>query len=120
MKEIKAYIRHHTVNHVIEALEQEGFNDMTLIDVKGITRGLPREEYHYSLELAEKYMDVIKLEIVCGDNQAEKAVRIIERAAHTGRKGDGLIFVSPVEEVVRIRTGEKGEAALRPGDQGAK
>lgn len=117
MKEVKAYIRHHRVNHVIEALEQEGFNDMTLIDVKGITKGLHREEYHYSLELAEKYMDVIKLEIVCTDQDAERIVEIIKVNAHTGRKGDGLVYVTPVEAVVRIKTGEKGEAALRPGDQ---
>lgn len=117
MKEVKAYIRHHRVNHVIEALEQEGFNDMTLIDVKGITRGLPREEYHYSLELAEKYMDVIKLEIVCTDQGADRIVEIIKINAHTGRKGDGLIFVAPVEEVVRIRTGESGEEALRSEDR---
>ena len=117
MKEVKAYIRHHKVNHVIEALELGGFNDMTLIDVKGITRGLPREEYHYSLELAEKYMDVIKLEIVCRDEEAERAVQIIEKTAHTGRRGDGLIFVTPVQTVVRIKTGEKWKAALRPEDQ---
>lgn len=116
MKEVKAYIRHHRVNHVIEALEQEGFNDMTLIDVKGITRGLPREEYHYSLELAEKYMDVIKLEIVCTDQGAERIVEIIKANAHTGRKGDGLVFVTPVETAVRIKTGEKGEVAFTTED----
>jgi nitrogen regulatory protein P-II 1 len=120
MKEVKAYIQHHRIDKVIETLKKKGFNDMTLIDVRGITRGIPREEYHYSLELAEKYMDVIKLEIVCKDQDAEKIVEIIMANAHTGRKGDGLIFVTPVETVVRIRTGEKGEAALRLGDQGTK
>lgn len=120
MKEVKAYIRHLMVNRVIEALEQKGFSDMTLIDVRGITRGLSGEEYQYSLELAEKYMNMIKLEIVCNDAQAEKAVQIITKTARTGRKGDGLVFVTPVEEVVRIKTGEKGKAALQPGDQGTK
>ena len=117
MKEVKAYIRHHRIDKVIEALEREGFNDMTLFDVRGITRGIPREEYHYSLELAEKYMDVIKLEIVCKDQDAERIVEVIKANAHTGRKGDGLIFVTPVETVVRIKTGEKWKAALRPEDQ---
>lgn len=114
MKEVKAYIRHLIVNRVVEALEQEGFSDMTLIDVRGITRGLSGEECQYSLELAEKYMNMIKLEIVCNDAQAEKAVQIIEQAAHTGRKGDGLVFVTPVEVAVRISTGGKGVAALGP------
>ena len=117
MKEVKAYIRHHRIDKVIEALEREGFNDMTLIDVRGITRGISREEYQYSLELAEKYMDVIKLEIVCKDLDAERIVDVIKANAHTGRNGDGLIVVSPVETVVRIRTGQKGEAVLGPEDR---
>lgn len=116
MKEVKAYIRHHQVNRVIEALEREGFTDMTLIDVRGITSGLLEEEYKYSLELAQKYMDVIKLEIVCADGQARKAVAIIAEAAQTGRQGDGLVFVTPVESIVRIKSGRKGKAALEPED----
>ncbi|MBI3803547.1 MAG: P-II family nitrogen regulator [Nitrospirae bacterium] len=114
MKEVKAYIKHQRVNQVIEALEREGFTDMTLIDVRGITSGLHEEAYKYSLELAQKYMDVIKLELVCADGQAKKAAAIIAQAAHTGRQGDGLVFVTPVEAIVRIKTGEKGNAAMEP------
>lgn len=112
MKEVKAYIRHNMTGRVIEALEQEGFSDMILIDMRRIATGLPGEEYHYSLELAEKYMNVVKLEIICKDERAEKAVEIIERAAHTGHRGDGLVFITPVEGVVRISTGQRGEGAL--------
>jgi nitrogen regulatory protein P-II 1 len=117
MKEIKAYIRRNMVGKVIEALEQEGFRHMTLIDVKGITTGLNPEDYHFSLELAGKYMNVVKLEMIYVDEQVEQAVGIIQRAAHTGRIGDGLIFVTTVDQVVRIATGQKGEAALQPEDQ---
>lgn len=116
MKEVKAYIKHQRVNQVIEALEREGFTDMTLIDVRGITSGLHEEEYKYSLELAQKYMDVIKLELVCADGQATKAMTIIAQAARTGRQGDGLVFVTPVISIVRIKTGRKGKAAFGPGE----
>ncbi|MFZ5876131.1 MAG: P-II family nitrogen regulator [Nitrospirota bacterium] len=114
MKEVKAYIRHHMVNRVIEALEGAGFTDMTLIDVQRIAKGVSTPEDRYSLELAEKYMDVLRLELVCRDLEAATVVDIIERTARTGRRGDGLIAVSPVETVVRISTGERGDTALRP------
>jgi len=107
MKEVKAYIRHNMVGKVIEALEQTGYTDMTLIDVKGLTTGLPRAEYHYSLELAEKYMNVVKLEMVCCDQDVARIVEIIKATACTGRKGDGLVFVTPVEHATRIYTGEE-------------
>lgn len=113
MKEVKAYIRHNMVGKVIEALEQEGFRDMTLLDGKGITTGIPGEESHYSLEMAEKYMNVVKLEIICQDQNVERIVEIIQVNARTGRKGDGLVFVTPVERAVRIYTsGEDSEGAL--------
>ncbi|MEW6325626.1 MAG: P-II family nitrogen regulator [Nitrospirota bacterium] len=110
MKEVKAYIRRNMIDHVIRALEQDGFTDMTLVDVKGLTAGLKPEDYHYSLELAEKYMNVVKLEIICRDQDAERVVGLIKTAAHTGRKGDGLIYVTPVEHAVRIYT--EGEDSI--------
>jgi nitrogen regulatory protein P-II 1 len=106
MKEVKAYIRHNMIGKVIEALEQEGFRDMTLIDVKGISTGLKQEDYHYSLELAERYMNAVKLEIVCRDQDAERIVEIIKASAHTGQKGDGLVFVTPAQKTFRIISGE--------------
>ncbi|MEW6682663.1 MAG: P-II family nitrogen regulator [Nitrospirota bacterium] len=114
MKEVKAYIRHHMVNRVIEALEGAGFVDMTLIDVQRIAKGVSTPEDRYSLELAEKYMNVLRLELVCRDQDAATVVDIIERTARTGRRGDGLIAVVPVDTVVRISTGQRGDAALLP------
>lgn len=114
MKEVRAYIRHHMVNRVIEALEGAGFTDMTLIDVQRIVKGVSTPEDRYSLELAEKYMDVLRLELVCRDQDAATVVDIIERTARTGRRGDGLIAVIPIETVVRISRGQRGDEALQP------
>lgn len=116
MKEVKAYIRHNMIGKVVEGLEHEGFHEMTLIDVRGLSGGLRSEEYHLSLELAEKYMNAVKLEIVCSDERVSQAVAIIAQAARTGRKGDGLIFITPVASVLRISTGSENEAALEPED----
>jgi nitrogen regulatory protein PII len=112
MKEVNAYIRHSVVGRVIEALEQAGYTDMTLIDVKGLTTGLSQAEYHYSLEMAEKYMNVVKLEIVCQNHEAERIVEIIKANARTGKKGDGLVFVTPVEQAIRIYTGKEVKEEL--------
>lgn len=112
MREVKAYIRHNMVNRVIEALEWEGLTDMTLIDVQRIVTGVSAVDYEYSLELAEKYMRVIRLELICRDEETERVVQAIARAAHTGHRGDGLIAVVPVETVVRISSGQTGETAL--------
>jgi nitrogen regulatory protein P-II 1 len=106
MKEVKAYIRRHMIDRVVQALERAGHTDMTLIDVKGITAGLTSEDYHYSVELAEKYMNVVKLEIVCTDQDAARIAEIIKTSAHTGKKGDGLVFITSVESAVRIISGE--------------
>ncbi|MEW6681873.1 MAG: P-II family nitrogen regulator [Nitrospirota bacterium] len=116
MKAVNAYIRHALVGKVIEALRRAGFSNMTLLDAKGVTTGLPAEEYDYSLELAEQYINVVRLEIVCSDQDADGIVRIIGVNAHTGKPGDGLVFVTPVDHTVRIATwGEDSEGALGSG-----
>jgi len=112
MKEIKAYVRAHMADRVVEALEQAGYEDFSIGDIRGIARGLSREEYAYSVELADRYERVVKFEIVCRDEHVEHLAALIRRAACTGRKGDGMIFISPVEEAIRIRTGERGEETL--------
>jgi nitrogen regulatory protein P-II 1 len=113
MKEVNAYIRHALVGKVIDVLQHAGFCNMTLLDGKGVTSGLPKEEYDYSLELAEQYINVVKLEIVCRDQDADEIVRIIRVNAHTGKQGDGLVLVKPVDHAVRIATwGEDSEGAL--------
>jgi len=112
MKEIKAYIRINMINKVVHALEEAGFVNMTVIDVKAIWKGLGREDLLYSIELAERYMNVAKLELVARDQDVPRIAQIIEQMARTGRSGDGLIYVCPVEDAVHIRTGLQGEQAL--------
>lgn len=112
MKEVKAYVRIHMLDKVIRGLEEAGFTDMTVIDVKAIRQGLRKEDLNYSVELAERYMNVARLEVVVRDTDLEQIVKIIREKARTGRKGDGLIYVSPVLEAVHIRTGMSGEPAV--------
>jgi nitrogen regulatory protein PII len=112
MKEIKAYVRVHMVDKVIRGLEEAGFTDMTVIDVRAIRKGLREEDLEYSVELAERYMNVAKLEIVVRDHDVERARRVIAEGARTGAHGDGLIYVCPVDDAMHICTGVSGEAAL--------
>ncbi|MBF6570782.1 MAG: P-II family nitrogen regulator [Candidatus Binataceae bacterium] len=112
MKEIRAYVRINMLSAVIRGLEDAGFTDITVIDVRALRRGLPREEVHYSVELAERYMSVASLTIVVRDSDVKGVTDLIRARARTGRKGDGLIYVSPVEEAIHIRTGQHGESAV--------
>ncbi len=106
MKLIKAYIRTNMIDKVVDALEAGGFTDMTVIDVKAIRAGIDPKDLDYSVELAERYMNVAKLEIVLQDDQLESAKEMILKTARTGRKGDGLVYVSSVDEAIHIRTGK--------------
>ena len=106
MKLIKAYIRTNMIDKVIYALEAGGFTDMTLIDVKAIRAGIDPKDLDFSVEIAERYMNVAKLEIVLEDEHVELAKETILKTARTGRKGDGLVYVSPVDEAIHIRTGK--------------
>ncbi|HEY7556802.1 MAG TPA: P-II family nitrogen regulator [Candidatus Binatia bacterium] len=106
MKLIKAYIRTNMIDKVIRALEHAGFTDMTVIDVKAIRSGINERDLEYSIELAERYMNVAKLDMVLQDEDAERAKEIILETARTGRKGDGFIYTSSVDEAIHIRTGK--------------
>ncbi|MFQ5657296.1 MAG: P-II family nitrogen regulator [Candidatus Methylomirabilales bacterium] len=117
MKEIKAYIRLNMIDKVIRALEGVGVSNMTVIAVKAVWQDMRPEDLQYSLELAKKYMDVAKLEIVTRDEDTSRLIELIAQAARTGRSGDGLIYVSSVEDAVHIRTGAQGEEALRVSEQ---
>ena len=105
MKLIKAYIRTKMIDNVINALENAGFTDMTVVDVKAIRGGIDPKDLDYSVELAERYMNVAKLEIVLQDERVDLAKETILKTARTGRKGDGLVYVSPIDEAIHIRTG---------------
>lgn len=112
MKEIKAYVRANMAHHVVEALSKEGHLDFTIVGARGVTKGLPRESYSFSVGLGEFVEEVIKIELICRDENAERLADIIRLAASTGRKGDGMIFIGPIDEAIRIENGEQGDQVL--------
>jgi nitrogen regulatory protein PII len=112
MKEIKAYIRCQKAEEIIEALEQIDITDITLIDVMGVGVLSDPKTAKYSIKCVEKYSEVAKLEVVCKDSEVETIVDTIQKRAYSGMKGDGMIFVSPVDMAVKIRTGDQNENAL--------
>lgn len=115
MREIKAFVRVNVVDRVVQALGAAGIENITVIDVRAIwtgVRGGPRD-LHYSLEFAERYMSVAKIETLVGDGDVERVIDIIRTAARTGRPGDGVVYAIPAESVVHIRTGRRDEAAIR-------
>jgi nitrogen regulatory protein P-II 1 len=112
MKEIKAYIRCQKAEKVIEALEGISITDITLIDVMGVGVLADPKQAKYSIKCVKKYSEVAKLEVVCTDERVHEIVEVIRKTAYTSMKGDGMIFVSPVELAVKIRTGGVGEDAL--------
>lgn len=114
MKEIKAYIRVIKAEEVIHALEKAGVPGFTAIEVKAIGAAVEPERAKFSIEYAEKISPITKIELVCKDEDVVRIVDIIKETAYTGHKGDGIIFVSDVNEAIKIRTGEKGNAALLP------
>lgn len=114
MKEIKAYIRTNKVEKTLEALEQIGIQNLTVIDVMALGQGmLDRDDYKYSMGLVERYSTIAKLEIIVANNDSERIVETIRSAAYTGEKGDGLILVSPVEFAQKIRSGKLGESIVQ-------
>ncbi len=113
MKEIKAYIKPHKLTEVTLALHRvEGLSGMSVVDVKGFGRTRTGKESHKAVYEIADFVPHVKIEIVCRDEMVDEIVSVIEKAAHTGLRGDGKIFVSDVETAVRIETGERGEGAV--------
>ena len=114
MKEIKAIIQPFMLSKVINALkESESFPGVTVdMSVCGFGRGRAAEAKAMVIEDAVEYVKKVRLEIVVPDHLAEKVVQIIQTNAHTGSPGDGKIFVSTVDNVIRVSTGERGEVAI--------
>ncbi len=112
MKKIEAIIKPFRLEEVKDALGEIGIQGMTVTEVKGFGRQKGHTEIYRGSEYTVDFLPKIKLEIVVGDAQAEAAVAAIVKAAKTGKIGDGKVFVSGIEEAVRIRTEEKGEAAV--------
>jgi nitrogen regulatory protein P-II 1 len=112
MKKIEAIIKPFKLDEVKDGLNAIGVQGMTVTEVKGFGRQKGHVELYRGAEYDITFIPKVKLEVVVHDSLAEKVVSTIEEKARTGKIGDGKIFVLPLEEVVRIRTGEKGETAI--------
>ena len=112
MKKVEAIIKPFKLDEVKEALSSIGVQGLTVSEVKGFGRQKGHTELYRGAEYVVDFLPKVKLEIIVSDELTAQVVETIERAARTGRIGDGKIFVMPMEEVVRIRTGERGSAAL--------
>jgi nitrogen regulatory protein PII len=112
MKKIEAIIKPFKLDEVREALSEIGVTGMTVTEVKGFGRQKGHTELYRGAEYVVDFLPKIKLELVVGDEQVEAAIEAVINAARTGKIGDGKIFVTSVEKVVRIRTGEIDAAAI--------
>lgn len=112
MKKVEAIIKPFKLDEVKEALSDIGIQGITVSEVKGFGRQKGHTELYRGAEYVVDFLPKIKLEIVVKADLVAKVVETIAEAAKTGRIGDGKVFVMPIEEVVRIRTGEKGEEAI--------
>ena len=112
MKKIEAIIKPFKLDEVKEALQELGVQGMTVIEAKGYARQKGHTELYRGAEYVVDFLPKIKIEVVVSDDQLEAALEAIVGAARTGRIGDGKIFVSEITDVLRIRTGETGAAAV--------
>ena len=112
MKKIEAIIKPFKLDEVKEALNEVGLQGITVLEAKGFGRQKGHTELYRGAEYVVDFLPKVKIELVLDDDLVERAIEAIQTAAHTGRIGDGKIFISSVEEVVRIRTGERGSDAI--------
>ena len=112
MKKIEAIIKPFKLDAVRDALSDIGITGMTVSEVKGFGHQKGHTEIYRDAEYAVDFLPKVKVEIVLSDEQVERAVEIIVESARSGKIGDGKIFVLPVEEVIRIRTGELNDSAI--------
>jgi nitrogen regulatory protein P-II 1 len=112
MKKIEAIIRHFKLEDVKNALNEQGIAGMTVTEVRGFGRQKGHTEMYRGTEYEVDFVPKIKIEVVVGNEQVQRVLDTIMRAAQTGQVGDGKMFVSDLSDVVRIRTGESGESAI--------
>lgn len=112
MRKVEAIIKPFKLDEVKEALNEVGIQGITVSEVKGFGRQKGHTELYRGAEYVVDFIPKIKMEIIVSDDQAGQVVDVIAEAAKTGRIGDGKIFVTPIDEVLRIRTGERGEDAI--------
>ncbi len=112
MKEIKAYIQPFMLQKVIDALHKIHVHGMSVSELKGFGREKDEAYPHHARESVVEFTPKVKIEIVCPDENAQQIAQTLQEAAHTGRRGDGKIFVSNIEEAISIRTGDRGDQAI--------
>ncbi len=112
MKKIEAIIKPFKLDEVKEALQEIGLQGITVIEAKGFGRQKGHTELYRGAEYVVDFLPKVKIEVVITDELLDKAVEAIQKAAKTGRIGDGKIFISSIEDAIRIRTGESGREAI--------
>ena len=112
MKKVEAIIRHFKLEDIKNALTEKGIGGMTISEVRGFGRQKGHTEMYRGTEYAVDFVPKVKLEVVCSDGNLSLVLDTIMRSAQTGQIGDGKIFVTDLQNVIRIRTGEQGEDAL--------
>lgn len=112
MKKVEAIIKPFKLDEVKEALHEVGIQGITVTEAKGFGRQKGHTELYRGAEYVVDFLPKVKIEVVMDDGLVERAIEAIQQAAHTGRIGDGKIFVTTVDEAIRIRTGEKGIDAI--------
>jgi nitrogen regulatory protein P-II 1 len=112
MKKIEAIIKPFKLDEVKDALHEVGLKGITVIEAKGFGRQKGHTELYRGAEYVVDFLPKVKIEVVIEDALVERAIEAIQKAAHTGRIGDGKIFVTNIEEAIRIRTGERGADAV--------
>ena len=112
MKKIEAIIKPFKLDEVKEALHEVGLQGITVTEAKGFGRQKGHTELYRGAEYVVDFLPKVKIEIVMDDNMLDRAIEAIQKAAHTGRIGDGKIFVYSIEDAIRIRTGERGIDAV--------
>jgi len=112
MKKIEAIIKPFKLDEVKEALNEVGLKGITVLEAKGFGRQKGHTELYRGAEYVVDFLPKVKIEVVLEDDQLERAIEAIQQAAQTGRIGDGKIFISTIDDAIRIRTGERGNEAV--------
>jgi nitrogen regulatory protein P-II 1 len=112
MKKIEAIIKPFKLDEVKDALHEVGLQGITVLEAKGFGRQKGHTELYRGAEYVVDFLPKVKIELVVDDEMLDRAIEAIQQAAHTGRIGDGKIFITPVEEAIRVRTGERGSEAI--------
>lgn len=113
MNEVKAFIRKQKAEEVVDGLEAQGFCCMTMIEAMGLGKLSDPDKSKLSIQIAERFSQVLKLVLVCREEDTDEVIDIILKHAQSGRKGDGIIYVTPVSKTVHVRTGQCGDEILQ-------